>query len=188
MKWRVVLLVASLGLLAIGMAACQPPSKPDKTETETETETDTHTVRVGDLQVTVTAAGAVSSNLARQHGRHARSGYHFVVVNVKFKNVGSYRNCYWLSLWLRVDLGFNYESTAYRGAFNGLEIEDLQPSDESEGSYVFQAKDGTHPVALEVVRNTVTDDACRELQHRGPDKSTPEKVTLSLRNLPEPAN
>jgi hypothetical protein len=184
MKWRVVLLVASLGSLAIGMAACQPPSKPDKTETET----DTHTVRVGDLQVTVTAAGAVSSNLARQHGRHARSGYHFVVVNVKLKNVGSYRNCYWLSLWLRVDLGFNYESTAYRGAFNGLEIEDLQPSDESEGFYVFEAKDGTHPVALELVRNTWTDDACREMQHRGPDKSTPEKVTLSLRNLPEPAN
>jgi hypothetical protein len=183
MKWRVVLLAAGLVLLAIGMAACQPSSRPDKTET------DTHTVRVGDLQVTVTAAGAVSPNLARQHRMRASSGYYFVVVNVKFKNVGSYRNCYWPSLWLRVDLGFNYESRGYTRAFNKeAEIQDLQPSDESEGSYVFQAKDGTHPVALEVVRNTVTDDACRELQHRGPDKSTPEKVTLSLRNLPEPAN
>ena len=90
---------------------------------------------------------------------------------------------------LRVDLGFNYESSAYGYTpdFKELDIQDLQPSDESKGSYDFQAKDGTHPVALELVRKG-TDDACRDLQHRGPDKSTPEKVTLSLRNLPEPAN
>ncbi len=181
MKWRVVLLAAGLVLLAIGMTAHQ--STPKKAETGT------HTARVGDLQVTVTAAGAVSPNLARQHRMRARPGYHFVVVNVKFKNVGSYRNCYWLRLSLRVDLGFHYESHPYNTeAFKEPEFQDLQPSDESEGSYVFQVKDGTHPVALELVRNTYTVDACREMQHRGPDNSTPEKVTLSLRDLPEPAN
>ena len=141
-KWPAALLAVGLVLLAIGMTTHQSTTK--------NAETGTHTVRVGDLQVTVTAAGTVSSNLARQHQMRARSGYHFVVVNVKLKNVGSYRNCYWPDASLRVDLGFNYETSAYGYTpdFKELDIQDLQPSDESKGSYDFQAKDGTHPVDI----------------------------------------
>lgn len=180
MKRLVFLLAIGLVLLAAGIAT--PQSAPKKAER------DPHTARVGDLQVTVTAAGAVSSNLFQPYRIPIRPGYHFVVVKVKFKNLGSYPNCYSPSPWLRVDLGFNYSGTTYPGPFKGPETYDLQPSDESGGFYVFQAKDGTHPVALKLVRSTLNELGCRNWPHQHGEKPPPDELTFSLRNLPEPAN
>ncbi len=72
----------------------------------------------------------------------------------------------------------------------GPKTQDLHPTEESEGFYVFEVKDGTHPVALRLVRDTFSERSCMTDQRRRgiPFFIRPKDVTLSLRNVPEPAN
>ncbi len=179
--WFAVLLAFRLVLLGMGMTTPQSTSK--------KVEKDSHNARLGDLQITVTAAGTVSPIFARQRGIAPRLGSHFVIVNLKFKNLALYSSCPVLEAMVRVDLGFNYYQ--YRGEnLKDPKTQGLQPTEESEGSYVFEAKDGTHPVELRLLRDTFYERSCMNDQHRRgvPFIIRPKDVTLSLRNLPEPAN
>ncbi len=179
--WFAVLLAFRLALLGIGMTTQQSTSK--------KAEKDSHSVRLGDLQVTVTAAGTVSPIFTRQRGIAPSVGSHFVIVNLKFKNLALYSSCPVLEAMVHVDLGFNYNQ--YRlGDLKDPKTQGLQPTEESEGSYVFEVKDGTHPVAMRLLRDTFYERSCMNDQHRRgvPFIIRPRDVTLSLRNLPEPAN
>jgi hypothetical protein len=179
--WFAVLLAFRPALLGMGMAT--PQSTPKKAEKGS------YTSRLGDLQITVTAAGAVSPNLARQRQIAPRLGSHFVIVNLKFKNLALYSSCPVLEAMVRVDLGFNYNQYR-RGDLKDPKTQGLEPTEESQGSYVFEVKDGTRPVALRLLRDTFYERSCMNDQHRRgiPFVIRPKDVTLSLRNLPEPAN
>lgn len=180
-RWVAVLLAIRLVLPGMGMDTWQSTSK--------KAEKDSHSARLGDLQITVMAAGAVSLDFARHHRIAPRPGSHFVVVNLKFTNLAPYFSCPVLEALVRVDLGFNYNQ--YRGGdLKDPKTQDLQPTQESEGSYVFEVKDGTHPVVLTLLRDTLSERSCMNEQHRRgvPFFIRPKDVTLSLRNLPEPAN
>ena len=180
-RWFAVLLAFRFALLGMGMAT--PQSTPKKAEK------DSHSARLGDLQITVTVTGTVSPNFARQRGIAPRPGSHFVIVNLKFKNLALYSSCPVLEAMVRVDLGFNYKQYR-RGDLNDPKTQGLEPTEESEGSYVFEVKDGTYPVALRLRRDTFYERSCMNDQHRRgiPFFIRPKDVTLSLRNLREPAN
>ena len=179
-RWFAVLLAIPLAQLGIGMGTSQSTSQ--------KVEKNSHSARLGDLQVTVTAVGEVASVLFRQQRLTPRTGNHFAVVHVKFKNLALYSSCPILEAWLRVEPEFNYSQ--YRGYWVDPKTYNLQLAEESEGSYLFEVKDDTHPVALKLVRNTLNERSCMNNQHRKeiPLIIRPKDVTLSLRNLPEPAN
>jgi hypothetical protein len=158
---------------------------PQSTYKKTE---DTHTLRIGDLQATVTAVGEVPSVPFRGQRLTPRIGNHFVVVALKFKSLALYPSCPLLEAWLRVDPEFNYSQ--YRGYWVDPKTYHLQLAEESEGSYLFEVKDGAHPVSLKLVRNTFHERSCMNDQHRRgvPVIIRPKDVTFSLRNLPQPAS
>lgn len=116
--WFAVLLAFRLALLGMGMST--PHSTPEKAEK------DSYSSRLGDLHITVTAAGAISPNVARLRQIAPRLGSHFVIVNLKFKNLALYSSCPVLEAMVRVDLGFNYNQ--YRGG--GFE----KPEDTGSGA------------------------------------------------------
>jgi hypothetical protein len=165
-------------LLAVGMATPQSTyKKPEK---------ETHTVRIGDVQATVTAAGEVTSVLFRQQRKTPRAGNHFVVVNMKFKNLALYSSCCALEAWLRVEPEFNYSQ--YIGYWVDPKTYGLQLAEESEGTYLFEVKDGSHLVWLKLVHQAFIEDSCAHSQHRRLNTTDQKDVILSLSSLPEPVN
>ena len=53
-------------------------------------QTDSHTGRLGDLQVTVTAARVASSQDIADYGLHPRAGYNIALVFLRVKNIARY--------------------------------------------------------------------------------------------------
>jgi hypothetical protein len=144
-----------------------------------------YSAQLGDLQVTVTAAGPVSPAFDERYGLRPRTGYHIVVVNLRFRNVALFPSCSYFDVWLRVNLGYEYQrSTA--GHLKWPQADGLLATEESEGSYAFEVKDGTKPVAVKLVRNTLGEDFCRMMQHRAGSVSGPGIVSLPLEGLSSP--
>ena len=145
-----------------------------------------HSARLGDLLITVTGIGALPLGHDLKTIRQPRSGHHFVAVRVNVKNVGTHPNCTDFDKWLKVDANYEYPSD-YVTYLKPPRTSNLLPTEESEGIYTFEIKDGAKPVALKLVRNTVGDEFCRMMQHRSGALSGRTKVTLSLHGLPSPA-
>jgi hypothetical protein len=141
-------------------------------------------VRIGDLQITATAAGPVTSQLAGLIMTMPSNGHHFVVVSVKVKNVAASRSCTEFDPMLEVDSGENRYGPSLGTGLLWPETVNLPPSGESEGKYVFEVEDGTRPVALTLVRHSTTEDLCAMSQERPVFAPENREVRIDLEGLP----
>jgi hypothetical protein len=142
-----------------------------------------HSATVGDLRATVTAVKEASDDEIKQYGLHPRSGYRAVLVFVTFKNMAEYPSCSFLDEWLRVKQGYMYHRESW-SAVRSPKAYNVPPAEESEGILQFEIKDGTEPVALKIIRNTMSEYLCAQTQHRERHLSGAESVSLSLQGLP----
>ena len=148
------------------------------------TEDDPHPVRMGDLQVTVTAVGAVSPKLAASLWTRPQSGYHFVVVSVRVKNLAAYRSCTEFDPVLTADSGQDHYSPFLDTGLAWPETFNLTPFQENEGNYVFQVRDGTKPVALNLIRHINTEDLYAMVQKRPVMAPEQREVKIDLEAHP----
>jgi hypothetical protein len=138
---------------------------------------------LGDVRATVTEVRDASEEEITRYRLHPRAGYHVVLVFVNFKNVGHYPSCTELHEWLRVKQGYDYPRLLWT-AIKQPNPHNLPATEESEGPFGFEVKDGTEPSTLKLVRNTLGESLCAQMQHREKPLSGPETVTLSLRIIP----
>lgn len=113
-------------------------------------EKDKHSARVGNLVVTATAIETPEGLPKRILGREVRlekapSGHYFVVVRVRFKNVGKRAICADFLPRLKADFGLEY-----RQSFRPDEprVSELLPDQEVEGPFTFEVKEGAKPLEL----------------------------------------
>ena len=118
------------------------------------------TVRLGDLEVTVSAVGPVPHRLAQSILESPRAGHHFVVVSVKTKNVSEYPSCTELYPTLEVGTPESHIEPFLGSGLLSPQIIDLLPSEQSEGNFVFEVTDGTNPVELVLARQRNAEDLC----------------------------
>ena len=145
-------------------------------------QTNSHTARLGDLQVTLTAARIASSQDVADYGLHPRDGYNIALVFVRVKDVARYPSCAFPDEWLVVKQGYVYPSMG-KLSVKAPQTNGLLPTDESSGTFAFEMKAGTEPASLKLVRG-IADNACAEMQHREAPIAGPESVMLSLAGLP----
>ncbi len=138
-----------------------------------------HSARLGRLQITATAVGPYTPDPKRAVRKEARPGHHFVAVFLKLKNVGMRRADIWLEPVLKVDAGYEYDEAGAVGLGSPRAAE-LLPTEESEGGYAFEVKDGTTPITLTITAKPATLDEAVATIMKAP------RVTLSLRGLPAP--
>ena len=146
-----------------------------------------YSARMGDLQITATAAGDVApqmSGILTAPG----SDRHFVAVCVKNKNVAAYRSCTEFDPLLEVDRGEKRRKPSLGAGLIWPETVSLPPSGESEGQYTFEVADGTKPVALILVRHSNAEDLCAMVQERQVFAPENTEVRIDLEGLPKPSN
>jgi hypothetical protein len=145
----------------------------------------THSALLGDVRATVTQAREASGEELTRYKLHPRAGYHAVLVFVTFKNIGNYPSCTELHEWLRVKQGYEYPRAFAWSALKVPNPHNLPATEESSGPFGFEIKDGTQPATLKLIRNTLGETMCVEMQHRGKGISGPETALLSLQGLQE---
>lgn len=150
----------------------------------------TNSARVGDFQITVTAARIASGQDIQDHFLHPPAGYNVALVFVRVKNVARYPGCSQLRMSLQVKQGYEYPKYYSFGLTPPTPTMVLPkgPTDESSGAFAFQIKNGTEPAALRIVRDSMVEIYCAEWQHRQTQNSGPESVSLSLLGLPANAD
>lgn len=143
---------------------------------------DQHAARLGDVQVTVTAARIASRQDITDYGLQSRAGYNVALVFVRVKDVARYPACAFPDEWMVVKEGYVYPSL---GGFSlkAPQMNGLLPTDESSGVFAFEIKAGMEPATLKLVRG-LAEDACALTQHRETSISGPESVIISLSGLP----
>ncbi len=174
-----VMLSAQL-VLATSFVEAQPRNPEGQAAGEEK-----HSVRVGQLQVTVTSAGAVAPHPAWGLTKPPKSGHHYVVVSLRVKNVSPYPNCTDFLAKLQVRSGRTYRQAIWR-APDPPETERLPWQGESSGSYVFQVRDGEDPVALALERNFIIERECWGRHDFSPDTPFSTTVWIPLEGLPTP--
>jgi len=145
----------------------------------------THSALLGDVRATVTQVREASGEELTRYKLHPRAGYHAVLVFVTFKNVGQYPSCTELHEWLRVKEGYEYPRAFVWSALRRPNPHNLPATEESSGAFGFEVKDGTRPVVLKLIRNTLGETMCIEMQHREKAISGPQTAILSLQGIPE---
>ena len=145
---------------------------------------DSHATRLGDVEVTVTASRIASSQDISDYGLHPRVGYNVALVFLRVKNVAQYPACASLDEWLVVKEGYVYPELVNRFGGKSPQLSGLLPTDESSGVFAFEIKAGTSPDSLKLVRGTIAENVCTQLQHRETQITGPETVRLSLSGLP----
>ena len=138
---------------------------------------------LGDVRATVTEVRDASEQEITQYLLHPRAGYHVLLVFVNFKNVGHYPSCTDVREWLRVKQGYDYPRLSWT-RLKEPNPHNLPATEESDGPFGFEVKNGTQPATLKLVRNTLGESLCAEMQHREKAISGPETVTLSLQGMP----
>jgi hypothetical protein len=146
-----------------------------------------HSLRLGDLEITATAAGAISPQMSGFLSAPG-SGRHFVAVRVKDKNVAAYRSCTEFDPLLEVDSGENRQGPSLGTGLIWPETVNLPPAGESEGRYTFEVEDGTKPVALILVRHSNAEDLCAMVQERQAFAPENTEVRIDLEGLPNQQN
>lgn len=149
---------------------------------------DMYSMRLGDLRITATSVGELAESGGKWRGAEPRPGHHWVVVHIKVTNVAVHPNCTDFDAWLKVNLGYEYDSVWTPLGLSPPKIHDLLPTEESGGRYGFEVKDGAMPVTLILIRNTFAEYACRMMQHRAGVISTPTRVGIPLKGLRSPGN
>ena len=142
----------------------------------------THSVRLGDMQVTVTATRIASSQDIQDYGLHPRAGHNVVLVFLRVKNVARYPSCSHVDVWLHVRQGYEYPKS-FGSKTKAPQTSNVLPTEESSGEFAFEIKAGTEPSSLKLVRNVIGEDLCAAFQHRDTRISGPESVSLSLLGL-----
>jgi hypothetical protein len=145
----------------------------------------THSALLGDVRGTVTQVRDASEEELTRYRLHPRDGYHVVLVFVTFKNIGQYPSCTELREWLRVKQGYQYPGAFAWSALKRPNPHNLPATVESNGAFGFEVKVGTQPVALKLIRNTLGESMCIEMQHREKPISGPQTAILSLQGVPE---
>lgn len=143
----------------------------------------TRSALLGDVRVTVTEVRDASDQELTQYRLHPHAGYHVLLVFVNFKNVGHYPSCTELHEWLRVKQGYDYPRVSW-SALKEANPHNLPATEESNGPFGFEVKNGTQPAVLKLVRNTLGERLRAEMQHREKAISGPETVTLTLQGMP----
>jgi hypothetical protein len=142
-----------------------------------------HSARLGDVQVTVIAARIASDQDIQNYGLHPRTGYNVALVFLRVKNVAQYPSCSNLDEWLHVKQGYEYpESGAFK--LSAPKTNNVLPTEESSGAFVFEIKAGMEPSSLKLVRSVIAESMCATFQHRNTSLTGPESVSLSLLGLP----
>jgi hypothetical protein len=139
--------------------------------------------RLGDFELTVTAARIASDQDIQDYVLHPPAGYKVALVFVRLKNVARYSSCSQLQEWMHVKQGYEYPQSD-SGRLTHPKTVNVLPTDESSGAFAFQIKNGTEPAALRIVREPIVDRFCASSQHRQTQNSGPESVSLSLLGLP----
>jgi hypothetical protein len=146
---------------------------------------DEHSARLGELQITVTAVGTVSREYLGAGVQPPHPGHHFVMVKVKTRNIGTYSSCVEFNALIKVDAGYEYQGEV-SSKLRPPKAYALLPTESSEGSYLFQVKDGTKPVKLKLVWETLGEFVCSMSDGRSLRHVSEIPAYLSLRGLPTP--
>jgi hypothetical protein len=145
----------------------------------------THSALLGDVRATVTQVREASAEELTRYKLHPRTGYHAVLVFVTFKNIGNYPSCTELHEWLRVKQEYEYPRAFAWSALKVPNPHNLPATEESSGAFGFEVKDGTQPAVLKLIRNTLGETMCVEMQHREKAISGPQTAILSLQGMSE---
>lgn len=144
-------------------------------------------VQVGQVFVTPLAVGTISQSPLWGLTKPPKKGYHFVAVNLRVQNTTLYPNCTdWIPRIL-TDAGHKYGSQIFR-APDPPELDRLPFRAQSQGSYVFQVRDGEAPLGLSLERMYELERSCWNSKGFSPTEPFSTTVNISLEGLPAPTS
>jgi hypothetical protein len=149
-----------------------------------------HSARLGDLQVTFTAARFASDRDIEEYGLRPRAGHADVLVFVTMRNAGRYPSCSYVDEWLYVKQGYEYPKLlgSKIKAMPSDGFKQVLPTEQESGEFAFEVKAGTEPVSVKLVRNLIVENVCISSKHRDTRAVGPESLSLSLMRLPADTN
>ncbi len=141
---------------------------------------------LGRLEIRATSFGPFAPNPKRPGKKQARPGHHFVAVMLKVRNVGTRRADIGLVPVMKVDAGFEYDAEIYVD-LKEPRTASLLPTEESEGGFVFEIKDGTKPIALTVTERPLSlgPPSAKSIEENVARALNPRSIHISLKGIPE---
>ena len=125
----------------------------------------THSARLGDMEITLTAARIASDKDIQDYGLRPRAGYKEALVFLRMKNVAAYPSCSYLDEWMHVKQGYAYPR-AVGFKVKSPDTINVLPTEESSGEFAPRNQGWTEPASLKVVRNAMGEELCAMSRHR----------------------